>query len=167
MKRFSLSIGTKIIIPYFLLTLAVASVGAFIVTNLVVSSLAERINNQLVDAGQMVSAGIVRHEEHQLQTLRAVLGTEGIPQAAAERDTAVLAQLAPQIIINSNTDAVLFLDEEGQEIYGWRRLLDGAFDEGVETSGSDFGMIPVVQRALRDERDALGNKYVCIRSVPP
>ncbi len=162
MKRFSLSIGTKIIIPYFLLTLAVASVGAFIVTNLVANSLAERINNQLVDAGQMVSAGIVRHEDHQLQTLRAVMGTEGIPQAVAEKDMAVLAELAPQIIINSNTDAVLFLDEEGQEIYGWRHLLDGAVDEGVETSGSDFGMIPVVQRALNDEMDALGNKHVFV-----
>ena len=160
MKRFSLSIGTKIIIPYFLLTLAVASVGAFIVTNLVASSLAERINNQLVDAGQMVSAGIVRHEEHQLQTLRAVVGTEGIPQAVAERNTAVLAQLAPPIIINSNTDAVLFLDEQGQEIYGWRHLLDGAVDEGAETSGGNFAAIPAVQRVLADEMDALGNKYV-------
>ncbi len=162
MKRFSLSIGTKIIIPYFLLTLAVASVGAYIITNLVASSLAERINNQLVDAGQMVSAGIVRHEEHQLQTLRAVMGTEGVPQAVAAGDTAVLAQLAPQIIINSNTDAVLFLDKEGQEIYGWRHLPEGAVDEGVETSGGDFALIPAVQRALNDEMDTLGNKYVFV-----
>ena len=120
--RFGLSIGTKIILPYFLLTLVVASVGAFVVTNLVASSLEERITNQLLDAGQIVAEGIVRHEDQRLQTLRTVIGTSGIPAAVAADDPTTLAELAPQIIINSNTDAVLLLNMDGIEIYGWQRV---------------------------------------------
>lgn len=160
MKRFNLSVGTKIILPFFFLTLAVASVGAFILTSLVASSLEERINNQLVDAGKMVSAGLVRHENHQLQTLRAVVGTEGMPQALAEKNTAVLATLAPQIIVNSNTDAVVLLDDTGKEVYGWQRPFDGPVEDGLESHGRDFSQIPAVQKALQNEIDSLGDKYV-------
>ena len=116
--KFGMSIGTKIILPYFLLTLVVASVGAYVVTNLVASSLEERITNQLLDAGQIVAEGMVRHEEQRLQTLRTVIGTTGIPAAVSAEDPTTLGELAPQIIINSNTDAVFLLHMTGQVIYG-------------------------------------------------
>lgn len=158
--RFGLSIGTKIILPYFLLTLVVASVGAFIVTNLVASSLEERITNQLLDAGQIVAEGIVRHEDQRLQTLRTVIGTSGIPAAVAADDPTTLGELAPQIIVNSNTDAVLLLNMNGIEIYGWRRLSSSTDIEGVTSTGADFSQVTAVQKALRNEEDAAGNRHV-------
>ncbi len=160
--RFGLSIGTKIILPYFLLTLVVASVGAFVVTNLVASSLEERITNQLLDAGQIVAEGMVRHEDQRLQTLRTVVGTSGIPAAVAADDPATLAELAPQIIINSNTDAVLLLNMDGVEMYGWRRVSSSTDTQGVTTSGADFSGVAAVQKALRNEEDAQGNRRVFI-----
>ena len=50
------SIRTKIVLPYAVLTLAVAAVGTFVVTQLVASSLEERFVNQLVDSGGAVAA---------------------------------------------------------------------------------------------------------------
>lgn len=94
--RVGLSIGTKIILPYFLLTLVVASVGAFVITNLVASSLEERITNQLLDAGKIVAEGMVRHEEQRLQTLRTIIGTTGVSAAVAANDPATLSELAPK-----------------------------------------------------------------------
>lgn len=160
--RLGIGIGTKIILPYFLLTLIVASVGAYVVTNLVASSLEERITNQLLDAGQIVAEGMVRHEEQRLQTLRTVVGTTGIPRAVAEKDPDALAELAPQIIINSNTDAVILLDMSGIEIYGWQRLTSATDTEGFSRIGADFSDVAAVQMALRDEADTAGTRQVFI-----
>jgi two-component system phosphate regulon sensor histidine kinase PhoR len=160
--RVGLSIGTKIILPYFLLTLIVASVGAYVVTNLVASSLEERITNQLVDAGQIVAEGMVRHEDQRLQTLRTIIGTTGIPAALAANDSATLGELAPQIIINSNTDAVLLLNQQGIEVYGWQRISSSTDTEGLTRSGADFSEIEAVQKALQNESDTLGNRQVFI-----
>ncbi|MBK8901018.1 MAG: HAMP domain-containing protein [Anaerolineaceae bacterium] len=160
--RLGLSIGTKIILPYFLLTLVVASVGAYVVTNLVASSLEERITNQLLDAGQIVAEGMVRHEEHRLQTLRTVVGTIGIPRAVAEKDPEALAELAPQIIINSNTDAVILLDMTGIEIYGWQRLTSATDTEGFSRRGADFSDVDAVQKTLQNEADEAGTRQVFI-----
>jgi hypothetical protein len=104
--RFVASIGTKIILPYLLLTLVVAGVGAFVVTNLVTSSMRERFNNQLLDAGRVVSEGMVRYEKDRLEVLRVVAGTEGVPESLVAGDRDSLANLVPQIIANSKTDAV-------------------------------------------------------------
>ena len=160
--RLGLSIGTKIILPYFLLTLVVSSVGAYVVTNLVASSLEERITNQLLDAGQIVAEGMVRHEEQRLQTLRTVVGTTGIPLAVAENDTDTLAELTPQIIINSNTDAVILLNMDGIEVYGWQRLTSATDTEGFTRRGADFSDVEAVQQTLRNEPDAVGVRQVFI-----
>ncbi|WP_420630939.1 ATP-binding protein [Candidatus Leptofilum sp.] len=160
--KIALGIGPKIILPYFLLTLVVASVGAFVVTNLVASSLEERITNQLLDAGQIVAEGIIRHEEQRLQTLRTVIGTDGIPAAMANNEPSNLGDLAPQIVINSNTDAVVLLDMNGVEMYSWQRASATNDIDGITHSGTDFSDVEAVQKALRNEEDASGNRQVFI-----
>jgi len=111
------SIGTKIIFPYVLLTLIVAGIGAFIVTNLVTGTLQERFDNQLLDAGRVVAEIMVDYEQERLAVLRSVAGTEGVPATLADRNPDALEALVPQIIANSNTDAVVILDNHGIEIF--------------------------------------------------
>ena len=163
--KVALGIGPKIILPYFLLTLVVASVGAFVVTNLVANSLEERITNQLLDAGQIVAEGMVRHEEQRLQTLRTVIGTNGIPAAMANNEPANLGNLAPQIIINSNTDAVVLLNMNGVEMYSWQRANATNDIDGITKSGTDFSGVGAVQKALRNEEDASGSRHVFITEM--
>ena len=121
LSRLTTSIGTKIILPYLLLTLVVAGIGAYVLTNLVTSSMYERFHNQLLDAGRVVSEGMVRCEEDRLAVLRAVAGTQGVPGALADDDQDSLARLVPQILANSKSDAVELLDDKGMEVYGWQR----------------------------------------------
>src|SRR5512139_488289 len=131
-KRFITSIGTRIIVPYFLLTLVVAGVGAFIVVRLTTASLQERFYNQLLDAGRVVSESMVNYEAERLEVLRAVAGTEGVPESLAKADRTGLAAWVPQIIANSNVDAVELLDQQGREVYGWQRPPDQGGNTGEE-----------------------------------
>ena len=63
----SASIGAKIVLPYLLLTLIIAGIGAFIVVRLTTDSLQERFHNQLLDAGRIVSERMVDYEEERLK----------------------------------------------------------------------------------------------------
>ncbi|HLF90380.1 MAG TPA: hypothetical protein VI451_15640, partial [Anaerolineales bacterium] len=100
LQRFRVSIGAKIIFPYLLLTLIVAGVGAFITTRMVVDSLEERFNNQLLDAGRIVVERMVDYEEERLETLRLVTNTKGVAAAIERGDGETLATLIPQLILN-------------------------------------------------------------------
>jgi signal transduction histidine kinase len=156
------SIGASIIVPYLLLALVVGGVGAFVVTNLVANSLQERFNNQLLDAGRVVAEGMVHLEEQRLTVLRAVAGTEGVPENLVAGDREALANLVPQLIANSNTDAVELLDTRGIEVYGWQRPPGARNDTGQERSGADFSQLAEVRQVLRGFVDEFGNKRVLL-----
>jgi hypothetical protein len=142
------SIGASIIVPYLLLALAMGGVGAFVVTSLVANSLQERFNNQLLDADRVVAEGMVHFEEERLAVLRTVAGTEGGPEGLLAGDREALANLVPQLITNSNTDAVELLDIHGIEVYGWQRPPSGRNDTGQERSGADFSQLDEVRQVM-------------------
>lgn len=164
LNKLGTSIGTKIILPYLLLTLAVAGAGAFIVTNFVTGSLRERFNNQLLDAGRVVSESMVGYEQERLEILRVVANTEGVPEGLATGDRDRLATLVPQIIANSNTDAAALLNTEGIEVYGWRRVTNQP--QGETSTGTDFSQLEEVRLVLDEYVDALGNKRVFLGQTP-
>ncbi len=157
-----LSIGYKIILPYLVLTLVVAGVGAFVISNLVASSLEERFSNQLLDAGRIVSESTIQYEESRLQTLRTVAGTLGVPEAVADADAVALAKLVPQIIANSNSHSVILLDRNGQEIYGWHQLPSSGFNAPRVSYHEDFSSEPEVRQVLDGIVDAYGDKRILL-----
>jgi len=160
------SIGTKIILPYLLLTLVVASIGAYVLTNLVTSSMYERFHNQLLDAGRVVSESMVRYEEDRLAVLRAVAGTQGVPEALVDDDRDSLARLVPQILANSKTDAVELLDNKGMEVYGWQRPPGQDRGDAEDRSGADFSQLEDVRLVLDGRVDDLGEKRVLLSQTP-
>lgn len=155
------SLWVKIILPYFILTMLIAGAGTYVLTNLFTSSLQDRINNQLIDAGRIVSEGIVDFEEDRLQTLRIVANTEGVPQAVAAHDADQLAALIPQILINNDLDNVEIIDMKGIGIYGWQQVdqLQGA---PIERLGTDWSSVDFVNRVLAGEDDTQGDKFTFI-----
>lgn len=150
------SIGTKIILPYLLLTLAVAAFGAYIVTNLVTGSLSERFHNQLADAGRIVSERLVEYEEDRLSVLRMVAHTKGVAEAVEVVDAAALASIVPQIIANNNQDAVLLLDKDGNTIFGWQRSMENP--EWQPVAERNFGNLEDVSLVLDGYVDEVGDK---------
>src|SRR5512133_3612470 len=77
----NMSIRFKVILPYLLLTLIVAVTGAYVVTRLVSSSLGERLTNQLLEAGHVVSDTMARQEIRHLEAARIVAYTRGLGEA--------------------------------------------------------------------------------------
>ena len=163
-KNLRASIGTKIVFPYLLLTLAVAGVGAFVVTRLVTNSWQERFTNQLLETGRVVSETMVNFEGERLEVLRVVANTEGVPESLVNQDQSGLAERVPQIIFNSNTDMVEILDTQGQEVYGWWRLPEGGAALGQERSGADFSLFPDVRTVLAGSADEFGEKRILLIS---
>ena len=165
-RQLDTSIGTKIVLPYLLLTLAVAGVGAFIVVRLTTASLQERFNNQLIDAGRVVSESMVDYELERLEVLRTVAATDGVAESLAAADPAGLATWVPQIIANGNTDAVELLDNQGREVYGWQRPPNQPGFSGEERTGADFSQVPEVRRVLDGFVDEFGEKRILLSETP-
>lgn len=160
------SIGAKIVLPYFLLTLVVAGVGAFIVVRLVTASLQERFHNQLLDAGRVVSENMVALEEQRLEVLRMVVATEGVAESMLAGSQAGLAQRVPQIIANSQTDVVELIDLHGRELYGWQRPPGRVGFAGEARTGADYSREVVVQQTLAGFTDELGDKHLWLGETP-
>jgi signal transduction histidine kinase len=166
LSKLGASIGTKIILPYLLLTLVVAGVGAYVVTNLVTGSMRERFNNQLLDAGRVVSETMVQYETDRLVVLRAVAGTQGVPEALVARDQTRLEGLVPQILANSQADAVELLDVNGIEVYGWQRPPGQGSQNAEERQGADFSQLEDVGLVLSGYVDEYGNKRALVTQTP-
>ena len=158
------SIGTKIILPYLLLTLAVAAFGAYIVTNLVTGSLRERFHNQLIDSGRIVSERLVEYEGDRLAVLRTVARTDGVAEAVEAADAVALAGIVPQIIANSDQDAVLLLDEAGNAIFGWQRSVQNP--EWQPVAEGYYGDLEDVRLVLDGYVDDVGDKRAFLAETP-
>lgn len=150
------SIRTRIILPYLVLTLVVAGIGAYVVTNLVTGTLQERFDNQLLDAGRIVADQMVGSERNRLSVLRAVAGTEGVPQAVADADHGILAGLVPQIAANGQVDYVFLLDMAGEQVYGWSAA------EGMLDQELDWTEAEELQLVLEGYVDEQGDKRVVL-----
>jgi signal transduction histidine kinase len=157
-RAWLMSLRAQLIVPYVLLTLASAMVGTFVVTRLVTSSVHERFVNQLYESGRVAADGIVRRERSQLETLRLATFTAGVAEALKARsDEALLARLQP-VAANAFPEALIALDIEGREIIGL--LLDEDRSRYSLTRGSSLAGQAVVDRVLRGETDASGDKFV-------
>lgn len=162
-----LSIRTKIVLPYAVLTLAVAAVGTFVVTQLVAGSLEERFVNQLVDSGQVASDSVVKKEREHLEVLRAMAFTQGVDVAVASSDMHTLEELLVPLAVNHQIDSVEVTDSLGRELLGFRHDR-GSTDvrDYTLTTGTDLTTWPIVTQILAGQVDGLGDKFVMLVKEP-
>jgi signal transduction histidine kinase len=112
-----LSIRFKVILPYLLLTLIVAVTGAYVVTRLVSSSLSERLSNQLLEAGHVVSDSMARQEIKHLESARIVAYTQGLGEALQTGDVDQVARLAKPVASGLNVESLLVFNLAGLESF--------------------------------------------------
>lgn len=145
---FTSSISKKIIIPYAVLTVILAAMGIFIVTRLVANSFEDRLKNQLLEAGRVVSDEVVNRERFRLEIERAVVNTIGVPEAIVERDVKSLESLISPIIANSKgIDSIVIVDTQSHELIRFHRDQDG-FVVTSPDKGLDYSDWPIVQQIL-------------------
>jgi signal transduction histidine kinase len=119
------SIRFKVILPYLLLTILVAVTGAYVVTRLVSSSLEERLANQLLEAGRVVSDSMARQEIEQVQDARVVAFTRGLGEALRNGDAEKVATLAKPAAGGLNVENLKVFDDRGREALHVIRQSDG------------------------------------------
>lgn len=110
-----MSIRFKVILPYLLLTLIVAVTGAYVVTRLVSSSLSERLSNQLLEAGHVVSDTMARQEIKHLEAARIVAYTRGLGEALHAGNVEQVAILAKPAAGGLNVESLMVFSAEGRE----------------------------------------------------
>ncbi len=164
--RLRYGIGTKIIIPFLLLTLIIAGAGTYLLTTFITDSLNERLTNRLVDAGRVVSERLVNFEEDRLETLRVISATEGVGRLLADGDAEAIKTLILPYVINAEADAIEFIDMDGMEVFGWQRIPGAPLSEALEKSGSDFSHLEDVQFVLDGLSDDSGDKTVFLSTTP-
>jgi len=114
-KGLLVSIRLKVILPYLLLTLIVAVTGAYVVTRLVSNSINERLSNQLLEAGRVVSDTMARQEVKQLQAARLMAYTRGLGEALQAGNTDEVMNLTKPVMGGLNVESLLLFDIEGHE----------------------------------------------------
>jgi len=165
-RQLRYGIGARIIVPFLLLTLVVASIGTYIITSQFSQSANERYNTQLIDAGRVVAERMVEFEDARLSTLRAIAATQGVGQNLAAGDTAGLHSLILPIIVNNQADAVEIVDSNGREVYGWQRLNSVPPEEIEPLSDRDFSSLEDLNLILGGYSDAFGDKRVMVSETP-
>jgi signal transduction histidine kinase len=148
----------QLIIPYVLLTLVTAMVGTFVVTRLVTSSARERFVNQMYEASRVAADGIVRRERSQLQVVRLLTFTSGMPEALLEGEVNPLLGLMRPVAVNEGAELVIALNRQGREIAGL--VLPPGEELYRQTAASDFSGVSEVMQVLTGTADARGDKYV-------
>ena len=151
------NLRSKLIIPYALLSLLLALVGIFVISRLVSATWHERVSNQLVETSKVASDSIVRQERENLENLRLMVFSQGVPAAMAAHDVVVLETLLLPLMVNNKIDFVSAVDPNGVEIRTWD--LERGGDTYLHTEGYDLSTNPLVANILDGTADDSGDKY--------
>lgn len=155
----------KILAPFVGLSMALAAVGTYLVTDLVTSSLDERFTNQLAESARVASDSLVRREREHLELLRTVSFTAGVPEATRAGQSDSLAALVLPHVANAAAERIDLLGPDGAVLYQ-AQLADPAsltYVPGSE-AGSDPALWESSRRALDGEVDSRGDKFAEIVS---
>lgn len=154
------TIRNKIIVPFLLLTLLVTMLGTFVVTRLVASSVQDRLTTQLLETSRAAGDRVVAWERQQLDTLRLVVFTVGVPDALESGDDQLISDTLVALASNQNTYLLLGMDTAGTVIAGTRRSSDG-YEPGFLVGETLADQAPVAA-VLAGESDQYGDKYAGI-----
>jgi signal transduction histidine kinase len=144
------SIRFKVILPYLLLTLIVAVTGAYVVTRLVANSLSERLANQLLEAGRVMSDTMARQEVRHLESARIVAYTRGLGEALEAGDVEQISDLAKPVAGGLNVESLMIFDAQGREALHLLKQPDGTVvDVAMRGRAATFATV----KGLLEEND--------------
>lgn len=143
-----MSIRFKVILPYLLLTLMVAATGAYVVTRLVSNSLTERLNNQLLEAGRVISSQVVRIEQKHVTDLRLIAYIKGLPESLEARDDQQVVSLGRPMAAGTSAESVMIINAQGEEVSHFIRKSDGGIENVTQSERASS--LSIVKDILRE-----------------
>lgn len=120
-----MSIRVKVALPFLILAVVVSVIGAYVVTRLVTGSLAERLTNQLLEAGRVVSDSFVRQEGHHISEARRIAYTDGLANAVLNEDSLAAYQIAEPLFGTSTIGNLIVVSPQGVEVLHLLKDKDG------------------------------------------
>lgn len=111
-----MSIRLKVILPYLLLTVIVSVIGVYVVTRLVSNTMGERLTNQLLEAGRIVSDHFVMQELEHVKNARVVAFTDGLAEALKNEDRAAAMALVEPTFVGLNVENLILITPQGTEL---------------------------------------------------
>ena len=159
-----MSIRFKVILPYLLLTLIVVVTGAYVVTRLVSSSLNERLSNQLIEAGHVVSDTMARQEIRHLEAARLIAFTRGLGDAVLTGDLEQAASLAIPVAGGLNVESLMVFDLRGQESLHLIKQVDTTIMD-VSQPGRSSTLEVVGQIVAENNPDSLPRRQLALDPV--
>jgi signal transduction histidine kinase len=157
-------ISNKIILPYLLLALLLAVAVTFVAARSTTGTLQKQMDNRLIEAGRVTSDGLVAAEDQQIEQLRAMIFTQGVSAAFAQRDTPRLAELLRPNWANLDLFTLIAFDTNGQPLLSWQRAPGagvGALPQDRDVP--DLSSWWLVQQILAKSSDAFGDKFSTFR----
>lgn len=124
--------------------------GVYVVTRLVANSLNERLTNQLLEAGRVVSDGMARQDVSHLEAARLLAFTTGLAEALQTGDTATLEKLAIPLAGGLEIENLILISANGQEALHLKKSAAGSFEQDNRPSGAQGMSIVQALLAARD-----------------
>lgn len=164
LRLFSTRISNKIILPYLVLALFLTVVTTFVAVRFTTGALQDRMDNRLIEAGQVTSDGLVAAEDQQIEQLRAMAFTEGVAEAFAMRNEQQLATLLRPHWANANLYRLVAFDLTGNPILSWQRAPTTGVDAPPDhIPVPDLPQWWIVQQIITASSDAFGDKFSAFR----
>ena len=159
-----MSIRFKVILPYLLLTIIVAVTGAYVVTRLVSGSLSERLSNQLIEAGHVVSDMMARQEIKHLEAARLIAFTRGVGTAVMAGEPDQVSELAVPAAGGLNVESLMIFDAQGREALHLIKQSNGTIMP-VSQPGHQSNLSIVDQILADNNPDSLPRRELALNPV--
>ncbi|NJN80464.1 MAG: HAMP domain-containing protein, partial [Anaerolineales bacterium] len=111
-----MSLRLKVALPFVILTLVVSVIGVYVVTRLVTGTLSERLTNQLLESGRVVSDSFVRQESAHVGAARIISFTEGLAIALKNEDHETVLRLARPAFSAAAIENLILISPRGNEV---------------------------------------------------
>ncbi len=165
--RVRIPMRVKITFPYILLAVLFALAGAYLVSQVILESIQDRFNNQLVGTGKQSADWMVRQEDSLLETLRLVANTTGVADAIRAGDAASLQHMILPLAVNAKIEAIEILDGQGTSVLSLRHVSGGGLADYTSTQGETiFAQWDFVQPVLKGQIDQGRDKYSGLGRAP-
>src|SRR5438552_1569863 len=138
----------KIVLPYALLALILGCPATYLATGVITSSLGQRSDNHLVESARVSSDTLARRERKHLETVRAILFSDGVPEAIDARDSAQLGTLIEGTAANDEVQYLQVLDASGQRLKAIQLTAPKTVAYSDMTDSDAPAAWPPVQQAL-------------------
>jgi len=132
--------------------------GTYIVTRLVALNIQDRLTTQLLETSRAASDSIVAWERFQLDVLRLVVFSTGVPESLEAGDKQPLTDTLVALGSNQNVFLLLAINSQGEVIASAQRGNTGGYDT-TAMIGQNLDDEPFVRSVLDAKIDQFGDKY--------